>query len=244
MSEYFFKMFGAVKIVQEISRPTSPSLMKNDECTTIVDIAKQQQPISINRKASKRKHGRKNSFYVLKQLRKLNKLKQLQQYTHSTSFIQIYSNSKSQKLLCLWPLPTITRYTILLSSIISILNFLGLFDFTCSSPSLVIHRLEITNLFISPFVCLPSLQNVIVFGWNVLILGLFEESLTHMLGGTKRFVQILTCIVMSVCTIRQIIGYVFSTTTGWAVPSLFFSDSLHECNQGIFFLFSYYFSTN
>lgn len=239
MSDYFFKMFGTVKIVQEVSRPTSPSLMNNDECFTrpIIDIAKQQQPISITRKPSKRKHGRKNSFYVLKQLRKLNKLKQLQQYTPSSSFIQIYSKSKSQKLLCLWPLPTITRYTILFSLIISTLNFLGLFDFTCSSPSFVIHRLELTNLFLSPFLCLPSLQNIIIFSWNVLILGLFEESLTHMLGGTKRFVQTLICIIFSVCTIRQVIGYIFSKSTGWAVPSLFFSDSLHECNQGnLYFL--------
>ncbi|KAI7867074.1 uncharacterized protein EV154DRAFT_571778 [Mucor mucedo] len=233
MSDYLFKVFGAVRVVQEVSRPTSPGLPKNDECTTIVDMAKQQAPISMNRKMSKRKHGRKNSFYVLKQLRKLNKLKQLQQYTHSSSLIQIYSNSKSQKSLCLWPLPTITRYTILFSFIISTLNFLGLFDFTCSSPSFVIHRLELTNLFISPFLCLPSLQNIIIFSWNVLILGLFEESLTHMVGGTRRLVQILACIIFSVCTIRQAIGYIFSKSTGWAVPSLFFSDSLHECNQGL-----------
>ncbi|KAG2233859.1 hypothetical protein INT48_005200, partial [Thamnidium elegans] len=231
MSEYFFKIFGTVTIVQEVSRPTSPTLMNDEPLPTpIIDITK---PISIVRKSSKRKHGRKNSFYALKQFRKFNKLKQLQQYTPPSSFIQIYSKSKSQKLLCLWPLPTITRYTILLSLIISTLTFLGLFDFTCSSPSYVIHHLDITNLLVSPFLFFPSIPSIFIFCWNVLILGLFEESLTHMLGGTRRFIIVLAYIIFSVCTIRQCIGYIFSKSTGWAVPSLFFSDSLHECSQGL-----------
>ncbi|GAA5798886.1 hypothetical protein HPULCUR_004293 [Helicostylum pulchrum] len=224
-------MFGTVTIVQEVSRPTSPTLMNDEPLPMpIIDITK---PISIVRKSSKRKHGRKNSFYALKQFRKFNKLKQLQQYTPPSSFIQIYSKSKSQKLLCLWPLPTITRYTILLSLIISTLTFLGFFDFTCSSPSYVIHHLDITNLFVSPFLFFPSFPSIFIFCWNILILGLFEESLTHMLGGTRRFIIVLAYIIFSVCTIRQCIGYIFSKSTGWAVPSLFFSDSLHECSQGL-----------
>lgn len=54
-----------------------------------------------------------------------------------------------------------------------------------------------------------------------------------MLGGTRRFVRVLVSIVISVCLLRQALGYLFSKSTGWAVPLLFFSDSVHECNQGI-----------
>ncbi|KAG2218241.1 hypothetical protein INT45_002760, partial [Circinella minor] len=140
---------------------------------------------------------------------------------------------KSQKLLCLWPLPIITRYIIGISFLVSIMNFLGFFHLKCSSPSYVIHRLEIMNLLLSPFLFTGSLQTFLLFGWNILILGLFEESLAHMLGGTRRFVKVLVGIILSVCMIRQGIGYLFSKSTGFAVPSLFFSDSLHECNQGI-----------
>jgi hypothetical protein len=241
MSESFFKMFGSVKIVQEVSRSASPtSCFPIDTSTTTTTTTATLQPLSIpppplNWK-SKRKHARKNSYIALKHLRKLNKIKQQQQQQFST-IIKIYSSnqpkSKSQKLLCLWPLPTITRYTILLSFIVSILNFLGIFELACSSPSYVIHRLEIFNLFVSPFLCTAYLPDILIFGWNVLILGLFEESLTHMLNGTRRFVQVFLSVVISVCTTRQAIGYLFSKSTGWAVPSLFFSDSLHECSQGV-----------
>ncbi|KAI9493538.1 hypothetical protein BDB00DRAFT_822365 [Zychaea mexicana] len=140
---------------------------------------------------------------------------------------------KSQKLLCLWPLPVITRYIIGISLIVSALNFLGFFHLKCSSPSFVIHRLEIANLLLSPFLFTGSLHTFFLFAWNILILGLFEESLAHMLGGTRRFVKVLVGIILSVCMIRQGIGYLFSKSTGFAVPSLFFSDSLHECNQGL-----------
>ena len=139
---------------------------------------------------------------------------------------------KSQKLLCLWPLPIITRYIIGISLLVSIMNFLGFFHLKCSSPSYVIHRLEIMNLLLSPFLFTGSLHTFLLFGWNILILGLFEESLAHMLGGTRRFVKVLVGIILSVCMIRQGIGYLFSKSTGFAVPTLFFSDSLHECSQG------------
>lgn len=138
---------------------------------------------------------------------------------------------KSQKLLCLWPLPIITRYIIGFSLLVSFLNFAGVLDLKCSSPSYVIHRLEVVNLLLSPF--LFNVHTVFLFAWNILILGLFEESLAHMLGGTRRFVQLLVPIVLSVCMIRQGVGYIFSKSTGFAVPTLFFSDSLHECSQGI-----------
>lgn len=140
--------------------------------------------------------------------------------------------SKSQKLLCLWPLPVITRYTIALSLLVSAFRFANILSATCSAPSFVIYRHEWLNLALSPFLFDWSLHGLLVFGWNVLILGLFEESLTHMLGGTRRFVRVLVSIVISVCLLRQALGYLFSKSTGWAVPLLFFSDSVHECNQG------------
>ncbi|KAI9494993.1 hypothetical protein BDB00DRAFT_786835 [Zychaea mexicana] len=141
--------------------------------------------------------------------------------------------SKSQKLLCLWPLPVITRYTILISLIVSSLNFFNLLNVTCSSPSFVIYRLEILNMLLSTFLFDWSLQGILLFSWNILVLGLFEGSLTHMLGGTRRFMRVLFGIVLGVFAVRQALGYVFSKSTGWAVPMLFFSNSMHECNQGI-----------
>ncbi|KAI9316410.1 hypothetical protein BX666DRAFT_1950322 [Dichotomocladium elegans] len=140
---------------------------------------------------------------------------------------------KSQKLLCLWPLPIITRYVIGISFIVAILNFMELLDLKCSSPTYVIHRLEITNLMLSPFFFTGSFHAFLLFAWNILILGLFEESLAHLLGGTQQFVKVFMGILFSVCMTRQGIGYLFSKSTGFAVPILFFSDSLHECSQGL-----------
>lgn len=140
--------------------------------------------------------------------------------------------SKSQKLLCLWPLPVVTRYVIAISMIVSALNCIGLIHVFCSAPSYVIHRLAVADLLRSPFLFDWSLHGVFIFLWNILILGLFEESLTHMLGGTRRFLHVLGGIFLTVCTLRQGLGYLFSKSTGWAVPVLFFSDSVHECNQG------------
>lgn len=242
MSDYsIFKLFGSVKIVQEVTNPTPTSTTVNTSTTTapphsIPTTTTTTLPLNFKpQKKRHHQHGRKNSFYASKQLRKLNKFKLQQQ--QQFSIIKIYSSGqlkcKSQKLLCLWPLPTITRYTILLSLIVSALNCLQVLELSCSSPTYVIHRLDIANLLLSPFLCMASLPSIAMFGWNVLILGLFEESLTHMLGDTRRFVQTFMGIVVSVCTIRQGIGYVFSKSTGWAVPSLFFSDALHECSQGL-----------
>lgn len=140
--------------------------------------------------------------------------------------------SKSQKLLCLWPLPVVTRYVIAISLMVSALNFVGLIQVSCSAPSYVIHRFALADLVRSPFLFDWSLHGVFIFLWNVLILGLFEESLTHMLGGTRRFLHVLGGIFLTVCALRQGLGYLFSKSTGWAVPVLFFSNSIHECNQG------------
>jgi hypothetical protein len=140
--------------------------------------------------------------------------------------------SKSHKLLCLWPLPVMTRYTILVSALISTLNACQMIQLACSSPKYVLFRLEIINLLLSPFLFNFTLHGLVLFGWNVLILGLFEESLSQSLGSPRRFFQVVSSTLLAVCTLRQGLGFLFSRSTGWALPTLFFSDSIHECNQG------------
>lgn len=229
--------------------PPSPS---SSTTTTTVNNS------SLPNAKPRRKHVRKNSLYSVRHHRPkqpssskttaaTNKEPAASQPTTTTP-LQVAVNfndekqqpafplckikPKSQKLLCLWPLPVITRYIIGISLLVSALNFIGAIHLKCSSPSFVIHRLEIGNLLLSPFLFTGSLHTFLLFAWNILILGLFEESLAHMLGGTRRFLKVLIGIILSVCMIRQGIGYLFSKSTGFAVPSLFFSDSLHECNQG------------
>ncbi|CAO3607993.1 unnamed protein product [Cunninghamella blakesleeana] len=141
--------------------------------------------------------------------------------------------SKSQKLLCLWPLPVMTRSIILVSILISALNAFQWIELTCSSPKNVIYRHDVINLILSPFLFHFTLHGLILFGWNCLILGLFEESLSQPLGGTRKFVSIFTCITFLLYFLRQLFGYLFTKSTGWAVPSLFFSNAIHECNQGL-----------
>lgn len=147
--------------------------------------------------------------------------------------------SKSQKLLCLWPLPTVTRYIILIALLVSTLNSLKVVELSCSAPSYVIHRFDLKNLILSPFLFDWTLPSLVLFGWNVLILGLFEESLSHMVGGTSRFVQLLVFLFLTVSGLRLGLGFLFSKSTGWALPILFFSNAMHECSQGLSpFLFS------
>ncbi|KAI8583604.1 hypothetical protein K450DRAFT_221955 [Umbelopsis ramanniana AG] len=146
---------------------------------------------------------------------------------------------KSHKLLCLWPLPVITRYIITLSTIISTLNAIGLLQLNSSAPIYLLYRYEYISLIASPFLFDFNLHSLFFFAWNMLLLGLFEESLTHVLGGTLMFVRVLAGIAPLTFILRNVFGYVFSKSTGFALPILFFSDSLHESNSGFLpFLFS------
>ena len=152
------------------------------------------------------------------------------------NFLQLQEErqkSKSQKLLCLWPLPIVTRYMILVALFVSTLNCLHILNLSCSAPSFVIYRLDIKNMIFSPFLFDWTLPSMALFGWNVLILGLFEESLAHMVGGTKRFVQLLVFLFATVSLVRVSLGLIFSKGTGYAFPSLFFSNTMHECSQGL-----------
>lgn len=147
--------------------------------------------------------------------------------------------SKSQKLLCLWPLPIVTRYIILIAVLVSTLNSLKIVELSCSAPSYVIHRFDFKNLILSPFLFDWTLPSLVLFGWNVLILGLFEESLSHMVGGTSRFIQLLVFLFLTVSGLRLGLGFLFSKSTGWALPILFFSNAMHECSQGIYIYIIY-----
>lgn len=139
---------------------------------------------------------------------------------------------KSHKLLCLWPLPIITRYIITLSVIISTLNSIGLLQLSSSAPIYVLYRHEYVSLLASPFLFDFNMHSILFFAWNMLILGLFEESLTHVLGGTQMFVNVLFGMAPVLFILRNAFGYIFSKSTGFAVPILFFSESLHESSSG------------
>lgn len=141
---------------------------------------------------------------------------------------------KSHKLLCLWPLPVITRYTIAISIVISTLNTIGLLRLNSSAPIYLLYRYEYISLIASPFLFDFNLHSMFFFAWNMLLLGLFEESLTYVLGGTQMFVRVLAGISPLTFILRNVLGYVFSKSTGFALPILFFSDSLHESNSGTF----------
>ncbi|EIE87873.1 hypothetical protein RO3G_12584 [Rhizopus delemar RA 99-880] len=140
---------------------------------------------------------------------------------------------KAHKLLCLWPLPIVTRCMILIAILVSTLNSLHILDLSCAAPSFVIYRFNLRNVILSPFLFDWTLPSIALYGWNVFILGLFEESLAHMVGGTRRFVELLAVLFATVSSLRLVLGYVFTKSTGWAVPSLFFSNAMHECSQGL-----------
>ncbi|KAG2229965.1 hypothetical protein INT48_000598 [Thamnidium elegans] len=269
MRDSFFKLFGSVRLVQEVTRSnqssntTSSSSLNVDSESTLQDpsstietnptkpiddkiIEKQEE-----QPKPKQKHITVSSPTVLNNHNKPRNLlpatrKNTTKYTirhYRTRQASISDRkqkeeqqldgqkSKSQKLLCLWPLPTLTRYMILIALFISTLNFLDVLDLSCAAPSYVIHQLDFKNLILSPFLFDWTFPSLVLFGWNVLILGLFEESLAHMLGGTRRFIGLLSFMFFIVSSLRLLLGFIFSKSTGWAFPSLFFSNSMHECSQ-------------
>ncbi|KAI8071495.1 hypothetical protein BC940DRAFT_270282 [Gongronella butleri] len=240
-----FKVFSSVRLVEEISRTghdrNQGHIEDHDDGATLPTFqANRQAPARIAPSATFGKSGKSRSARRQSQISSVRQhRKSILPFMRRSGYYTYAKKGKSQKLLSLWPLPVLTRYTILLSAIISALNALQLIHLSCSSPKFVLFRHEIVNLLLSPFLFSFSMHGVALFAWNVLILGLFEESLTRPLGGTRCFLHIVLAILFAVCSIRQGIGYLFSRSTGWAVPTLFFSDSIHECNQGLApFLFS------
>ncbi|KAI8072176.1 uncharacterized protein B0P05DRAFT_549193 [Gilbertella persicaria] len=237
MQDSLFKLFGSVKLIQEVTRSnqsntTSVSIDTEANTTPIPTSSPttrsttEQKPLIptpipslLPSKSRAKSYTRKNAKYM--------------RHHRTRSFSTKMSKSKSQKLLCLWPLPLVTRYMIGMALCISTLHFFDLLSLSCAAPSYVIHRLDIKNLVLSPFLFDWTVPSMVLYGWNMLILGLFEESLAHMVGGSCRFVGLLGFLFSVVSGLRILLGFIFSKSTGWAVPSLFFSNSMHECSQGL-----------
>lgn len=185
-------------------------------------------------------HTRRNSKYAVRHYRHYPSRRLLTITNNNNNNINNINNtrppqqhkSKSHKLLCLWPLPIFTQYIILTSLLVSTLNALNILHTSFSAPSYVIYRLNLIDLFLSPFLFHFTLPSIALFSWNVLILGLFEESLTHLVGGTKRFTTLFVSLFLTLLGLRNLLGFLFSKSTGWALPILFFSNSMHERSEG------------
>jgi hypothetical protein len=147
---------------------------------------------------------------------------------------------KKQKTPVFWPLPTVTYRVGVVTLIVSLLAALDILPAHCTAPSHVLYQLDISRLLISPFYVPMTFPAVILGAGNLLLLGLFENSLKSVLGGgTRRFTIYLIFIFAAVLSLRQALGYLFSRCTGWAIPMLFFNDTMHECSDGLApFLFS------
>ncbi|KAH7046999.1 hypothetical protein BKA57DRAFT_384916, partial [Linnemannia elongata] len=152
----------------------------------------------------------------------------------------------------------ITRIVVVLTVLQSLLGLGGKFPEHCSAPSHVLYGGEYLGLLISPFVVplAPTLLKsahqtlgiAVMLGIsNLISFGLFEERLTTVFRGnrtrrsnasinrnsTRIFRNLVLVIVVLVMGLRQLLGFIFNRSLGWAFPSLFFSDSVIECNLGL-----------
>ncbi|KAF9138139.1 hypothetical protein BGX30_009488 [Mortierella sp. GBA39] len=152
----------------------------------------------------------------------------------------------------------ITRIVVVLTVLQSLLGLGGKFPEHCSAPSHTLYGGEYLELFISPFVVplTPTLLKsahqtlgiaVMLAISNLISFGLFEERLTTVFRGnrtrrsntsinhnsTRIFRNLVLVIVVLVMGLRQFLGFIFNRSLGWAFPSLFFSDSVIECNLGL-----------
>ncbi|KAI8048804.1 hypothetical protein BDF22DRAFT_249605 [Syncephalis plumigaleata] len=120
------------------------------------------------------------------------------------------SRTALYRSLTFWPIPPITRGAILVTIVISLWAAYRLIRVYCTAPSYVIYREDITPLLLSPWYIPGQLSAILVAITNFILMSIYEKSLVHLLG-----------------------GYLFCRGTGWAVPSLFFSNSVHECSYGL-----------
>ncbi|KAG0071864.1 hypothetical protein BGZ89_009171 [Linnemannia elongata] len=152
----------------------------------------------------------------------------------------------------------ITRIVVVLTVLQSLLGLGGKFPEHCSAPSHILYGGEYLGLLISPFVVplAPTLLKsahqtlgiAVMLGIsNLISFGLFEERLTTVFRGnrtrrsnasinrnsTRIFRNLVLVIVVLVMGLRQLLGFIFNRSLGWAFPSLFFSDSVIECNLGL-----------
>ncbi|KAI9230015.1 MAG: hypothetical protein DHS80DRAFT_6139, partial [Piptocephalis tieghemiana] len=137
------------------------------------------------------------------------------------------------QMIALWPLPPVTFWVTALTLLVSLAAAAGFLHPRCSAPSYVLHQSEYGNLLLSPFWSPIEPGGLVLAMLNLVTFGLFEESLAHLLGGTRRFALLCAGVWVGVSVLRQLIGWTFSVAVGWAIPYLFFSDSAHECSHGL-----------
>ncbi|KAK3843250.1 MAG: hypothetical protein J3R72DRAFT_113605 [Linnemannia gamsii] len=153
----------------------------------------------------------------------------------------------------------ITRVVVVLTILQSLLGVGVKFPDHCSAPSYTLYGGEFLGLLMSPFVVpltpalLESAQQTLSSALmlamsNLISLGLFEERLTMLFRGgrsrrgntnsthssTRLFRNLVLVIVVLVMALRELAGFVFNRAVGFMYPSLYFSDSVHECNLGKF----------
>jgi hypothetical protein len=121
----------------------------------------------------------------------------------------------------------------------------GKFPEHCTAPTHVLFSREYLSLLASPFVVplTPSVleaaqvslvSSVILAVTNIFSLAIFEDHLTMVFNGdgSRIFRNLCLAIMGLIMVLRQLAGFVFSRSTGWFFPQLFFSDSMFECNFG------------
>ncbi|KAG0272191.1 hypothetical protein BGZ95_012064 [Linnemannia exigua] len=152
----------------------------------------------------------------------------------------------------------ITRIVVVLTILQSLLSVGVNFPDHCSAPSYTLYGGEFLGLLISPFVVplTPALLEsakqtlgtaLMLAMSNLVSFGLFEERLTMLFRGgrsrrgntssnrnsTRIFRNVVLVIVVLVMALRELAGIIFNRAVGFKYPSLYFSDSVHECNLGI-----------
>ncbi|KAG0008413.1 hypothetical protein BGZ80_003481, partial [Entomortierella chlamydospora] len=139
-----------------------------------------------------------------------------------------------------------TRIVLALTIIMSLGALGGNFPEHCTAPTHVLFSREYLSLLISPFVVpmTPALLDaaqlslgfsLILAVSNIFSFAVFEEHLTAIFNGdgSRIFRNLCLIMVAFIMGLRQILGFVFSRSTGWQFPALFFSDTMFECNLGL-----------
>ncbi|KAF9438820.1 hypothetical protein BGZ76_004420 [Entomortierella beljakovae] len=140
----------------------------------------------------------------------------------------------------------VTRVVIVLTTVMSLVALGGNFPEHCTAPTHVLYSNEILSLLASPFI-IPMTPTLMSAGHlslgsslflgvsNILSLSIFEDYLTAIFNGNGQriFRNLLLIITVLIMALRQLFGFVFSRSTGWQFPELFFSDSMFECNLGL-----------
>ncbi|KAG0248019.1 hypothetical protein BG011_000626 [Mortierella polycephala] len=140
----------------------------------------------------------------------------------------------------------VTRIVVALTILMSLVALGGKFPEHCTAPSHVLYAGEYLSLLASPFVIplKPALLDAAQVGLvssialaitNTLSLALFEDHLTAIFNGngSRVFRNLFLAMMGLIMGLRQLLGFIFSRSTGWQFPNLFFSDTMFECNLGL-----------